>query len=52
MILWQQPNLQALEVLNPNGEWIDAPPIPGSVQYVIMRYLSLIIQRTGTLVIK
>ncbi|KAE9400621.1 Clavaminate synthase-like protein [Gymnopus androsaceus JB14] len=29
-ILWQEPGLQALEVLNSRGEWINAPPIPGT----------------------
>jgi len=30
-ILWQQPGIQALEVRNTRGEWIDAPPIPGTL---------------------
>ncbi|KAI0088625.1 Clavaminate synthase-like protein [Irpex rosettiformis] len=29
-ILWQQPEIQALQVLNAQNKWIDAPPIPGS----------------------
>ena len=28
-ILWQEPGIQALQVLNAQGKWIDAPPIPG-----------------------
>ncbi|KAJ3790215.1 hypothetical protein GGU10DRAFT_425194 [Lentinula aff. detonsa] len=28
-ILWQEPGIQALQVLNSDKEWIDAPPIPG-----------------------
>ncbi|KAI0265683.1 Clavaminate synthase-like protein [Gloeopeniophorella convolvens] len=27
-ILWQQPGIQALQVRNARGDWIDAPPIP------------------------
>ncbi|KAH9972006.1 2OG-Fe-II oxygenase [Lactifluus volemus] len=30
-ILWQQPGIQALQVLNTHGEWIDAPSIPGTL---------------------
>ncbi|KAF8817070.1 2OG-Fe(II) oxygenase [Phlegmacium glaucopus] len=30
-ILWQQPGIQALQVLNPDKQWIKAPPIPGSL---------------------
>ncbi|KAK0222154.1 hypothetical protein IW262DRAFT_960185 [Armillaria fumosa] len=30
-ILWQEPGIQALQVLNSNKEWIDAPPIPGTM---------------------
>ncbi|KAG7444180.1 Clavaminate synthase-like protein [Guyanagaster necrorhizus] len=30
-ILWQEPGIQALQVLNSNQEWIDAPPIPGTM---------------------
>jgi len=30
-ILWQQPGIQALQVRNTRGEWIDAPPIPGTL---------------------
>ncbi|KIK56244.1 hypothetical protein GYMLUDRAFT_99260 [Collybiopsis luxurians FD-317 M1] len=29
-ILWQEPGKQALQVLNSQKEWIDAPPIPGT----------------------
>ncbi|KAI0698155.1 Clavaminate synthase-like protein [Cytidiella melzeri] len=29
-ILWQQPGIQALQVLNAQKQWIDAPPIPGT----------------------
>jgi isopenicillin N synthase-like dioxygenase len=36
-ILWQQPGIQALQVLNTSGEWIDAPSIPGTlvIKYVL-----------------
>ncbi|KAG6900317.1 hypothetical protein C0993_012749 [Termitomyces sp. T159_Od127] len=30
-ILWQEPGIQALQVLNPEKQWIDAPPIPGTL---------------------
>ncbi|KAJ3011863.1 hypothetical protein NUW54_g2042 [Trametes sanguinea] len=30
-ILWQEPGIQALQVLNKQGRWIDAPPIPGTL---------------------
>ncbi|KAF7964711.1 hypothetical protein HWV62_3683, partial [Athelia sp. TMB] len=30
-ILWQEPEIQALQVLNNNKEWIMAPPIPGTL---------------------
>ncbi|KAJ7205260.1 2OG-Fe(II) oxygenase [Mycena pura] len=30
-ILWQQPGIQALQVLNASKEWIDAPPIAGTL---------------------
>ncbi|KAH9891881.1 Clavaminate synthase-like protein [Cubamyces lactineus] len=30
-ILWQEPGIQALQVLNKRNEWIDAPPIPGTL---------------------
>jgi len=30
-ILWQQPNIQALQVLNARKEWVDATPIPGTL---------------------
>ncbi|RDB14867.1 2-oxoglutarate-Fe(II) type oxidoreductase [Hypsizygus marmoreus] len=30
-ILWQEPGIQALQVLNSSKEWIDAPPIPGTL---------------------
>jgi isopenicillin N synthase-like dioxygenase len=30
-ILWQQPGIQALQVRNTGGEWIDAPPMPGTL---------------------
>jgi hypothetical protein len=37
-ILWQQPGIQALEVRNTNGDWLPAPPLPGSfvVKYVVV----------------
>ena len=36
-ILWQQPGVQALQVRNTHGEWVDAPPIPGTlvIKYVL-----------------
>ncbi|KIY52436.1 Clavaminate synthase-like protein [Fistulina hepatica ATCC 64428] len=30
-ILWQQPGIQALQVLNSEGQWIDAPAIEGTL---------------------
>ncbi|KIY65023.1 Clavaminate synthase-like protein [Cylindrobasidium torrendii FP15055 ss-10] len=30
-MLWQQPGIQALQVLNPDGKWIDAPALPGTL---------------------
>ncbi|KIM69941.1 hypothetical protein SCLCIDRAFT_101558 [Scleroderma citrinum Foug A] len=30
-ILWQQPGIQALQVLNSKKQWIDATPIPGTL---------------------
>ncbi|KDQ49234.1 hypothetical protein JAAARDRAFT_43023 [Jaapia argillacea MUCL 33604] len=30
-ILWQEPEIQALQVLNTEKRWIDAPPIPGTL---------------------
>ncbi|KAF8073579.1 hypothetical protein FPV67DRAFT_754310 [Lyophyllum atratum] len=30
-ILWQEPGIQALEVLNSEKQWINAPPIPGTL---------------------
>jgi len=30
-ILLQQPGVQALQVLNPDKQWVNAPPIPGSL---------------------
>jgi len=30
-MLWQQPGNQALQVLNSSKQWIDAPPIPGTL---------------------
>jgi isopenicillin N synthase-like dioxygenase len=30
-ILWQDPSVQALQVLNTQGKWVDAVPIPGTV---------------------
>jgi len=30
-ILWQEPGIQALQVLNQDKRWIDAPPIPGTL---------------------
>ena len=36
-ILWQQPGIQALQVLNPDKQWVNAPPIPGSL---VIKYFS------------
>ncbi|KAF9450550.1 Clavaminate synthase-like protein, partial [Macrolepiota fuliginosa MF-IS2] len=30
-ILWQEPGIQALQVLNAKKEWVNAPPIPGTL---------------------
>lgn len=30
-MLWQEPGIQALQVLNQDKKWIDAPPIPGTL---------------------
>ncbi|KII94609.1 hypothetical protein PLICRDRAFT_692963 [Plicaturopsis crispa FD-325 SS-3] len=30
-ILWQEPGIRALQVLNAENKWIDAPPIPGTL---------------------
>ncbi|GBE85312.1 2-oxoglutarate-Fe(II) type oxidoreductase [Sparassis crispa] len=30
-LLWQEPGIQALQVLNARKQWIDAPPIPGTL---------------------
>ncbi|KDR82540.1 hypothetical protein GALMADRAFT_237890 [Galerina marginata CBS 339.88] len=30
-ILWQEPGIQALQVLNSEKQWINAPPIPGTL---------------------
>ncbi|EPT00248.1 hypothetical protein FOMPIDRAFT_1122912 [Fomitopsis schrenkii] len=30
-ILWQEPGIQALQVLNKEKQWVDAPPIPGTL---------------------
>ncbi|KAF8993502.1 2OG-Fe(II) oxygenase [Cyathus striatus] len=30
-ILWQEPDIQALQVLNTDKQWINAPPIPGTL---------------------
>ncbi|KAF8877149.1 hypothetical protein CPB84DRAFT_1795256 [Gymnopilus junonius] len=30
-ILWQEPGIQALQVLNSEKKWINAPPIPGTL---------------------
>jgi isopenicillin N synthase-like dioxygenase len=30
-ILWQQPGIQALQVLNSSKEWINAPAIEGTL---------------------
>ncbi|KAF8192179.1 2OG-Fe(II) oxygenase [Pholiota molesta] len=30
-ILWQEPNIQALQVLNSEKEWVNVPPVPGTL---------------------
>jgi len=30
-ILWQEPGIQALQVLNSEQKWIDVPPVPGTL---------------------
>ncbi|KZT69604.1 Clavaminate synthase-like protein [Daedalea quercina L-15889] len=30
-ILWQEPGIQALQVLNKQEQWVDAPPLPGTL---------------------
>ncbi|KAH9922954.1 uncharacterized protein B0H18DRAFT_1016332 [Fomitopsis serialis] len=30
-ILWQEPGIQALQVLNKEKQWINAPPVPGTL---------------------
>ncbi|KAH7885002.1 hypothetical protein F5I97DRAFT_1928422 [Phlebopus sp. FC_14] len=30
-ILWQQPGIQALQVMNSKKQWINAPPVPGTL---------------------
>jgi len=35
-MLWQEPGIQALQVLNQDDKWIDAPPIPGTL---VMKYV-------------
>jgi isopenicillin N synthase-like dioxygenase len=30
-VLWQQPGITALQVRNATGQWIDAPPIEGTL---------------------
>jgi len=30
-ILWQEPGIQALQVLNANRQWVNAPPIDGTL---------------------
>jgi isopenicillin N synthase-like dioxygenase len=38
-MLWQEPEIGALQVLNQDNKWIDAPPIPGTL---VMKYVSWI----------
>ena len=44
-ILWQQPGIQALQVRNTCDEWVDAPPIPGTlvIKYVLVFLYSVIV---------
>ncbi|KAI0671179.1 Clavaminate synthase-like protein [Trametes maxima] len=39
-ILWQEPRIQALQVLNKQKQWIDAPPVPGTLVVNIADQLS------------
>ncbi|KAI6107143.1 hypothetical protein EV401DRAFT_2060104 [Pisolithus croceorrhizus] len=39
-ILWQEPGIQALQVLNSEKKWINAPPIPGTLVINISDLLS------------
>ncbi|KAI6156063.1 hypothetical protein EDD17DRAFT_1764696 [Pisolithus thermaeus] len=39
-ILWQEPGVQALQVLNSEKKWINAPPIPGTLVINISDLLS------------
>ena len=38
-ILWQEPGIQALQVLNSDKKWIQAPPIPGTL---VIKYVSFL----------
>ena len=48
-ILWQQPGILALQVRNTRGEWIDAPPIPGTlvIKWVPYALGSVIVSHVG-----
>lgn len=35
-MLWQQPEIQALQVLNQDKKWVDAPPVSGTL---VMKYV-------------
>ncbi|KAH8658248.1 Clavaminate synthase-like protein [Xylariales sp. PMI_506] len=38
-LVLQEDNVPALEVLNPNGVWVDAPPLPGTLVCNVGQYL-------------
>ena len=48
-ILWQQPGIQALQVRNTREEWVDAPPIPGTlvIKCVMYSLCSVIVLKMG-----
>lgn len=42
-MLWQEPEIQALQVLNPDKMWVNAPPIPGTL---VMKYARPVFHQT------
>ena len=49
-ILWQQPGIQALQVLSPDKQWVNAPPIPGSLVIKYFLFLRSYFRRTLTMI--
>lgn len=41
-MLWQEPGVEALQVLNANKEWVKAPPIPRTLVIKSVSYLFFI----------